>query len=73
MLAGIKFSGWAQNCQCENIGGFKFGGSVRDRHMYYVSKKYWWILIWWLQKADYQTAKFTCSNNHKFSTRKVCF
>ena len=23
-----------QNWYCKNIGGFKFGGSVRDRHIY---------------------------------------
>ena len=28
---GIKFGGWALNRQSK-IGGFKFGGSVRDRH-----------------------------------------
>ena len=32
IMAGIKFGGWALNRQCKNIGGFKFGGSVRDRH-----------------------------------------
>ena len=54
---GIKFSGWPPNCYCKRTGGFKFGGSVRDRYTYprgYVSKKFWWILIWWLLK---QTAK----------------
>ena len=34
ILAGIKFGGWAQNRYFKNIGGFKFGGSVRDRHTY---------------------------------------
>ena len=35
--------------EIENIGGFKFGGSVRDRHTYilvYASRKFWRILIW---------------------------
>ena len=36
MLAGIKFGGWAPNCHCKNIGGFKFGGLVWDRHMYEI-------------------------------------
>ena len=31
-MAGIKFGRWAQNGQYKNISGFKFGGSVRDRH-----------------------------------------
>ena len=31
---GIKFGVWALNRHCKNIGGFKFGGSVRDRHTY---------------------------------------
>ena len=34
ILAGIKFDGWAPNQHFKNISGFKFGGSVRDRHMY---------------------------------------
>ena len=29
-----EFGGWAPNGHCKNIGGFKFGGSVRDRHTY---------------------------------------
>ena len=35
---GIRFGGWAQSHHCQkfNIGGFyKFGGSVRDRHIMY--------------------------------------
>ena len=28
----IKFGGWAPNCHCKNIGGFKFASSVRDHH-----------------------------------------
>ena len=34
ILVGIKFGSWALNRHCKNIGGFKFGGSVRDCHMY---------------------------------------
>ena len=34
ILVGIKFGGWALNRHYKNIGRFKFGGSVRDRHMY---------------------------------------
>ena len=39
ILAGIKFGGWAQNHYCKNIGGFKFGGLVQDRHMYIYKYK----------------------------------
>ena len=31
---GIKFGSWALNRHRKNIGGFKFGGSVRDRQTY---------------------------------------
>ena len=31
---GIKFGDWTLNRHCKNIGGFKFGGSLRDHHMY---------------------------------------
>ena len=31
---GIKFGGWAPNRHSKNIGRFKFGGSVQDRHTY---------------------------------------
>ena len=31
LLAGIKFGVGPQIC-CKNIGGFKFGVSVKDRH-----------------------------------------
>ena len=36
ILAGIKFGSWAQNHRgcCKNIGGFKFGGLIRDRYTY---------------------------------------
>ena len=34
ILAGIKFGSWALNRHCKNIGGFKFGSSVRDHHTY---------------------------------------
>ena len=34
ILVGIKFGGLAQNRYCKNIGGFKFGSSVRDHHTY---------------------------------------
>ena len=47
VLAGIKFGGWALNRHLKNIGNFKFGGSVRDRHTYIC--KYWQNLIWQLQ------------------------
>ena len=39
ILAGIKFGGWALNRHCKNIGGFKFGSSVRDRHTYYMQAR----------------------------------
>ena len=55
ILVEIKFGGWAQNHHCKNICGFKFGSSVRDRHMYNIAiKNYWQILIWQLQR---QTTK----------------
>ena len=31
----------AIGCYYKNIGGFKFGGLVWDRH-----RKFWWISIW---------------------------
>ena len=34
IFAGIKFGGWVPNCHSKHIGGFKFGGSVWDRHTY---------------------------------------
>ena len=33
---GTKFGGWVLNRHCKNIGRFKFGGLVRDRHTYTV-------------------------------------
>ena len=33
-MVEIKFGSWAPNHHCKNIGRFKFGGLVRDRHMY---------------------------------------
>ena len=33
VLTGIKFGSWVPNFRCKNTGRFKFGGSVRDRHM----------------------------------------
>ena len=33
ILVGIKFGGW-EIAICKNIGGFKFGGSVRNHHTY---------------------------------------
>ena len=35
-IVGIKFGGWALNRHytCKDIGGFKFGGSVRDHYTY---------------------------------------
>ena len=44
ILAGIKFGDWAPNCHCKNIGGFKFGSSVRDRHTYDYICKYSGVL-----------------------------
>ena len=38
VLAEIKFGGWTLTCRCINIGGFKFGGMVGDRHMYIICK-----------------------------------
>ena len=37
---GTKFSGWAPNCDYKIIGGFKFGGLVRDHHTYNIICKY---------------------------------
>ena len=50
---------WAPNHHCKNIGGFKFGGSVRDRHTYmHASMKYWRILIWQLQRQTTKPPNF---------------
>ena len=51
--------GWASNRPCKkfNIGGFKFGSLVRDRHMYIMCKinmKFWRILISAVAKTDGQ-------------------
>ena len=58
MLAGIKFGGWVPNGHCKDIGGFKFGDSVRDCHSIYASKKFWQIFNLAVAQADCQTAKF---------------
>ena len=52
ILAGNKFGGWALNRHCRNIGGFKFGGSVRDLHTYNY-------MVLGGRKLDRQTAKFS--------------
>ena len=55
MLVGIKFGGWAPNRHCKNIGGFNFGGSVRDCHMYICKYE---LLVDFNFKVDRQPAKF---------------
>ena len=57
ILVGIKFGGWALNHHFKNIGGFKFGGSVRDCHTYIC--KYEILSDFNLagSKLDRQTAK----------------
>ena len=45
-MAGIKFRGWALNHHCKNIGGYKFGSSVRDRHMYICKYEIMADFIW---------------------------
>ena len=59
ILAGIKFGGWPLNCHCKNIGGFKFGGSVRDRHMYICKYEILADFNLAVAKVDRQTAKFS--------------
>ena len=34
----FNFRGWTLNRHYKNICGFKFGGSVRDRHTYIICK-----------------------------------
>ena len=41
--AGIEFGGSSGISASENIGRFKFGGSVRYRHDIYAYNKYWRI------------------------------
>ena len=60
---GIKFGGWAPNRYCKYIGGFKFGSSVRDRHMYickYEILAYFNLVV---AKVDRQTTKFNSPPN----------
>ena len=37
-ISGIKFGSWPPNHHCKKFGGFKFGGSVKDHHMYIICK-----------------------------------
>ena len=49
----------------QNIGGFEFGGSVRDRHMYICKGMYKILADFSLavMKVDRQTAKFNSPPN----------
>ena len=47
----------------KNMCGFKFGGSVRDRHTYNIIICKYEILA--VAKVDHQTAKFTVFNLSK--------
>ena len=58
ILAGIKLGGWALNHHCKNIGGFKFGGSVRDCHTYICKYEVLAGFNFGGRKLDCQTAKF---------------
>ena len=64
-MAGIKFGGWFLNHYCKNIGGFKFGGSVRDRHThtckYEILGQVEFNLA--VAKVDRQIAKFSSPPN----------
>ena len=54
--AEIEFGRWAHNHQNKNINGSKFGGSVRDHHMYtYMQIRNLDLAV---VKVDYQAAKF---------------
>ena len=59
ILVGIKFGGWAPNCHCKNIGGFLFGGSVRDQHMYIYKYETLGDFNLAVVKIDCQTTKFS--------------
>ena len=48
-----------QIANCENIGGFKFGGSVRDRHTYICKYEILADFNLVVAKTDHQTAKFS--------------
>ena len=63
VLPEILFGGWTLNHHCKNIGRFKFGGSVRDRHTYIC--KYETLVDFNLvvAKTDCQTIKFNSPPN----------
>ena len=52
ILAGIKCGGWALKYDCINIGSFKYGGSVRDPHMYNKYEMLADFLIWRSQRFN---------------------
>ena len=56
---GIKFGGWAPNRYYKNIGRFKFGGLVRDRHTYICNYEVLVDFNLAVAKLDRQTARFS--------------
>ena len=59
----LNFGGWARNCHCKNIGGFKFGGLVRDRYTYICEYEISADINLAVAQADRQTAKFNSPPN----------
>ena len=52
-----------QIANCENIGRFKFGGSVRDCHTYICKYEILADFNLVVAKTDHQTAKFNSPPN----------
>ena len=68
----LKFGGWPPNCHCKNIGGFKFGGSVRHCHMYIGKFEILADFNLAVAKTDHQTAKFNSLPNFPAIRYLVC-